>query len=343
MARVSRRCALSIVFLFLPLVFTAGPADAGEITGGCTGTVNNQDATLLTSDDPAVVRAGEQLTVAGNIPAQFAVPPANPFSDTTVKISIIDGVFGIKSGAHETSGPAYSASVDVDDYFDAGVGLYRIDVVNSGTDWRCEYTGYVELDGDPLSKPVGLVALAAIIIGAVGVMVTKGRKPREPGWIDSELDTANQIAREEAWQSTGLALPEAVAFQERGSHAWLPQPPLHANEQLMWSGKVRLHGHPIAAFFWGLLLGLGIGVLGWQDGRWTLKLGTIVVLPLVIAAVAALFAWFGWGYRIRDVAILPGGAAPVRQPDDAAPVREPLATPTSADALDTDEPTRSDG
>jgi hypothetical protein len=335
MARASRRCALAIVVFFLPLVFTVSPADADEITGGCTGTVNNQDATVLTRDDPLVVREGEQLTVAGNIPAQFA--PANPVSSTTVKISIVDGVFGITTDAHETTGPAYSDSVSMDDYFNAGVGLYRVDVVNSGTGWRCEYTAYIQLDGDPLSKPAGLVALAAVIIGVVGVMVTKGRKPKEPGWIDAELNTANQIAREEAWQSSGLALPEAVAFQERGSHAWLPPPPLHANERLMWSGKVRLHGHPIAAFFWGLLLGLGIGVLGWQDARWTLNLGSIVVLPLVVAAVAAAFAWVGWGYRIRDVAVLPADAAPARASDGATPVAEPLATPTSADALEADE------
>jgi hypothetical protein len=336
MARTARRCALASVLLVLPFVFIASPADADEITGGCTGTVNTQDATALTSDNPLVVHEGEQLTVGGNIPAQFA--PANPVSNTTVKISIVDGVFGITTDAHATTGPAYSDTESIDDYFNAGVGLYRVDVVNSGTGWRCEYTAYIQLDGDPLSKPAGLVALAAVIIGAVGVMVTKGRKPREPGWIDAELDTAHQIAREEAWQSTGLALPEAVAFQERGSHAWLPQPPLHANERLMWSGKVRLHGHPIAAFFWGLLVGLGIGVLGWQDARWTLNLGTIVVVPIVIAAVAAAFAWFGWGYRIRDVAVLPADAAPAHQPDDAAPVHEPLATPTSVDVLETEKP-----
>jgi hypothetical protein len=338
MARTARQCALSIIFVFLPLVFAASPADADEITGGCTGTVNGQDATLLTSDDPLVVHEGEQLAVTGNIPAQFA--PANPVSSTTVKISTVDGIFGITSDAHASTGAIYSTdNVNVDDYFNAGVGLYRVDVVNSGPGWRCAYTGYIELDGDPLSKPAGLVALAAVVIGAVGVMVTKGRKPKEPGWIDAKLNTTDQIAREEAWQRTGLALPEAVSFQERGSHAWLPPHPLRANERLMWSGKLRLHGHPVAAFFWGLLVGLGVGVLGWQDARWTLNLGSVVVLPLVIAAVAALFAWFGWGYRIRDVATLPADAAPVREPEDAMPVHDPLATSTPGDALDQDETT----
>ncbi|MEX1008436.1 MAG: hypothetical protein WD271_11390 [Acidimicrobiia bacterium] len=332
MARAAR-CALALVSVLLPLVFTPSPAVADEITGGCTGTANGKDATLLTRDDPLVVHEGEQLTVSGNIPTEFAA--ANPPSTTTVKVSVVDGLFGISTDAHESTGATYSAdTVELDDYFNVGVGLYRVDVVNSGLGWRCEYTGYIKLDGDPLSKPAGLVALAAVVIGAVGVMFTKGRKPKEPGWVDAELNTADQIEREEAWQTTGRELPDAVDFQERGSHAWLPAGTLRANERLMWSGKVRLHGHPVAAFFWGLLLGLGIGLLGWQDGRWTVNLGSIVLFPLVIAAAAALFGWFGWGYRTRDVAVLPA--------DSEESVREPIEAPTSVDALDSEEVPRSE-
>jgi hypothetical protein len=185
MGRAARRCALSVVLLTLPLALSASSARANEITGGCTGTVNGKDATLLTKDDPLVVHEGEQLAVSGNIPAEFAA--ANPPSSTTVKVSVIDGIFDISTDAQESTGAAYTAeSVNVDDYFNVGVGLYRVDVVNTGLTWRCEYTGYIKLDGDPLSKPAGLVALAAVVIGAIGVMFSKGRKPREPGWIDTE-------------------------------------------------------------------------------------------------------------------------------------------------------------
>jgi hypothetical protein len=340
MARAARRWAMTVAFatvcLAVPVAsFTSDPAYAEEITGGCTGTVNNADATLLTSDDPVVVHDGEQLTVAGNIPAQFA--PANPVSNTTVKIWIVDGVFGITSGAHESAGATYTATIDVDDYVNVGVGLYRIDVVNTGPEWRCEYTAYIELDGDALSKPAGLVALAAIIIGAIGVVYTKGRKPKEAGWIDRELGTAEQIEREEAWQNAGHQYPDAVSFEERGTHGWMPATQLRGNERPVWSGKVRLHGHAVAAFFWGLLLGLGIGVLGWQDARWTLNIGSIVILPLVVAAAAAAFAWFGWGYRVRDVAVLPADT-PVSEPVEPAPMLDPLVS----DDVTAERPTPSD-
>lgn len=324
MGRAARRCALSVVLLTLPLALSASSARANEITGGCTGTVNGKDATLLTKDDPLVVHEGEQLAVSGNIPAEFAA--ANPPSSTTVKVSVIDGIFDISTDAQESTGAAYTAeSVNVDDYFNVGVGLYRVDVVNTGLTWRCEYTGYIKLGGDPLSKPAGLVALAAVVIGAIGVMFSKGRKPREPGWIDTELNTAEQIEREEAWQKAGHEYPDAIDFRERGTHALFPATPPRANERVMWTGKVRRHGHPIAAFFWGLLLGLGIGVLGWQDARWTVNLGSIVFVPLLIAAAAALFAWFGWGYRIRDVAVLPEGTPPVSEPVEPPPSHDPLA------------------
>ena len=108
----------------------AGPACADEITGGCTGTVNGKDGALITSDDPLVVREGEQVEITGNIPAEFAAQ--NPTSNTTVKVSVIDGVIDVTSDEQESIGPTYSADdVNVDDYFDAGVGLYRVDIKNT--------------------------------------------------------------------------------------------------------------------------------------------------------------------------------------------------------------------
>ena len=50
----------------------------------------------------------------------------------------------------------------------------------------------------------------------------KGRKPKEPGWIDAGLGTADQIAREEAWQAAGREHPDAIAFEERGTRLLVP-------------------------------------------------------------------------------------------------------------------------
>ncbi len=327
MARAARRGTLAFVFMFLPILMGAGPAFSDEITGGCSGTVNGKDGALLTSDDPLVVREGEQIEITGNIPAEFAAQ--NPTSNTTVKVSVIDGVIDVTSDEQESTGATYSADdVSVDDYFDAGVGLYRVDIKNTGVGWQCEYTAYIQLEGDTLSGPAGLIALGAIIAGAVGAFLMKGRKPKQPGWIDAGLGTADQIAREEAWQAAGQEHPDAISFEERSAHLFAPARSLQPNEREMWKGKVRKHGRGIAGFFWGLLLGVGIGVLGWQDARWTINLGSIVVLPLVVAVLAGLIAWFGWGYRIRDVVVLPEGSEPPPEAetgDDNAATDDALA------------------
>lgn len=309
MALAVRRGTLALVCAFLPFLASARPASADEITGGCSGTVNNKNGALLTKDNPLVVREGEQVEITGNVPAKFAAQ--NPTSNTTVKISVIDGLIDFTSDQQESTGPTYSADdVNVDDYFDAGVGLYRVHITNNGTDWHCEYTAYVQLEGDALSGPSGLIALAAIVAGAVGAFLMKGRKPKEPGWIDAGLGTADQIEREEAWQAAGREHPDAIAFEERAALLLAPPRKLQPNERELWSGKVRRRGRAVAGFFWGLLLGFGIGVLGWQDARWTLNLGSIFLLPLLVAVLAALFAWFGWGYRVRDVVVLPADATP---------------------------------
>jgi hypothetical protein len=93
----------------------------------------------------------------------------------------------------------------------------------------------------------------------------------------------------------------------------------------MWTGKVRRHGRWVAGFFWGLLLGIGIGLLGWQDARWTVNLGSIILLPLGVAAVAGLITWWGWGYRIRDVVVLPAAVEP--------PLPDPSASGADVDPV----------
>jgi hypothetical protein len=324
-----RRGTLALAFIVLPFVVSADPASADAITGGCSGTVNGKDGAILTKDKPLVVREGAQVEITGNVPAAFAAQ--NPTSNTTVKISVIDGLISLTSDKQESTGPTYSANdVNVDDYFNAGVGLYRIDIENTGVGWDCKYTAYIQLEGDTLSGPAGLIGLGAIIAGAVGAFLMKGRKPKDPGWIDAGLGTADQIAREEAWQAAGREHLDAVSFEERATHLLAPPRGLQPNEREIWTGKVRHRGRAVAGFFWGLLLGIGIGIFGWQDARWTLNLGSIILLPLVVAALAGFFAWWGWGYRIRDVVVLPAAAVPpppetASAANDLAVADDPLA------------------
>jgi hypothetical protein len=332
---------LPLALLWIPLAipaaalwWSASPAAADEVKGDCSGTVNGRDAAKITSDDPVVLRDGQTLTVTGAVP--FGEASKNPVSNTTVKVSLVDDVLGITSDEQPSTGATYTSNnVGMEDYFDFGVGLYRIDVTNKGEGgaWTCTYTAYVKLDGGSLSKPLGLVSLGAVLVGVAGLLFAKGRKPREPGWIDGALGTSDQIAREEAWQAAGAAYPEAVRFDERGQHGFLPPAQLAPTERVIWSGKVRVFGRPVAGLFWGLLLGVGVGLLGWQQSRWTVNLGSIVILPVVVAALSLLFAWVGWGYRIRDVVVLPAPPEP-----EPAPETEAEAEAEAGAAADEHEP-----
>src|SRR5439155_13886548 len=119
---------------------------------------------------------------------------------------------------------------------------------------------------------------------------------------------------------------------------WRTPSAIAPNEQVVWSGKLRLSGHAVAGALWGLLLGVGIGLLGWQDGRWTVNRGSVVILPVLTVAVAGLLAWLGWGYRIRDVVVLPRRPEPAPEPVMSAPV-QPAPDETAAIGVPTPTPT----
>src|SRR5262249_53274651 len=163
---------------------------------------------------------------------------ANAVSNTTIKMWVVDGVAGITGDQEPSTGATYSANdINLDDYRRFGVGLYRVEVKNVGPYWKCEFSAYIQFDGGVLSKPAGWVALGAVVLGVMGVLYTKGRKPRYPGWIDGGLGTADQIAREEAWQAAGQRHPDALDFVERGEHGWRPPSTLAPNEEVIWFGK----------------------------------------------------------------------------------------------------------
>jgi hypothetical protein len=348
MARTLGRGAVGVtvagvVALFAGVVL-ASPAAATPVVGGCTGTVNGVDAAQITSDNPVVVPDDAQLLVQGNVPEQLAA--FNPVSNTTLEMQIVDDVVGITGEQEPSTGATYTANdVDLDNYRQFANGLYRLEVENvgpqteTGPAWKCSFTAYLELEGGALSAPAGWVAFAAVVGSVVGVWFAKGRKPKYPGWIDEGLGTADQIEREEAWQAAGVRHPDALEFAERGQHAWRPPSGPARNEEVIWSGKMRLRGKPIAGALWGVLLGLGIGVLGWQDGRWTLNSGSLLILPVLAAVITGLLAWIGWGYRIRDVAVLPAGPEPAPEPPaDAPPLPPSGETPASIHPPTTAEP-----
>jgi hypothetical protein len=88
-----------------------------------------------------------------------------------------------------------------------------------------------------------------------------------------------------------------------------------------------VRAHPIAGFFFGLLLGLGITLLLQQFGRWPLTIFTVIVFPLFVAVLVAIRAWFGRPYKW----VLPPGA-PAAPPGTPMPPAAPPVPPNSAES-----------
>ena len=332
--------ALTMIVGTLLAFAVAGVAAADAPTGGCTGSANGRDAAGITRGDPLVVGKGDTVSAEGTTP-----PGKSGTNSTTVEVVLVDPLGGVTGDAYVGEGDTWSSSsVKVDDWLKYGVGLYKVDVTNTGPGWTCSFVGYVKLDGNPLSTPVGLAAGAMVVVGAVGGAAAVRAKP-DPGRVeelrrsapDDDLDGLDGIVRGglDAMRSCGatalttllllplLAMP--VVGMGGGAGAGLPvwrTPP----GRVVWERRFRSRGHWILGGLSGLVFGLGLAVLLQQYGVWILSVVTVIVVPLVLAAGFGAIAFRGRGYRLVRVARDAGTAAP----GSAAPEVSPEVTPPSS-------------
>ena len=240
-----------------------------------------------------------------------------------MEVEILADVVGISTDEHVSNGPTYTSEpVEVDDYLQYGAGLYQVKVVNRGEGWRCEYTGYLELDEDPLGTPIGVAAAAGVVVGAGGVVLAKGTRRRPSrDWVDELVDDHDQAERDDALRrervtdptvemvheatysppgppcclaALALPLPAMPLFGAAGGVAAAPN---GRPRRVVWSKVVFKRGHPVWGGLAGLALGLGVSVLLWQYAVWLLSLWTVVAVPVAVALLAALYAWYGRRYR----------------------------------------------
>jgi len=332
------------------VLVTASAAMSDPVSGGCTGTINGRDATTLTKSDPLSVKKGQVISVTGNVPADPANQNANSF--TTVKVEILADVGGITTKEHGSTGATYqSDDIAVDDYLQYGAGLYRVKVTNSGPGWICEYTGYVKMDTNPLTTPIGLASAAGVVLGGVGVVAAKGtkRKPRRD-WFDRLLSDDDRAAREDALRRARAADPAASMVEEVkyspfgppcclaalalplaampvfGTGGGVAGPlPVGTPLRVVWQQTTWKRGHAVWGFLAGGLFGLGLGVLLWQYAVWLLTIWAVFVLPLVLAIASGVYAWYGRRYVGRVT------LAPAEPPPPPAAVPDEPGLPATPD------------
>jgi len=276
-------------------------ASAQTLTGGCSSSVNGRDPTSMTSSDPLVVSEGETVSVQGSAPGGSAGE-----SVTTVTVSGIEGVVGFSSESHAASGEAWGGDVNVDDYLKWGTGLYLVEAEATGSGWSCTASGYVKLDGNPLTKPIGLVAAGFTLLGGVGAALS-ARPKRAP--------SAEQIKRGFGQDAAalGAGAPESEAKPDRAREVGLTLGclllataflfavrPIAAVVALpMPSRRIMVHGHAILGAMSGFLAGIGVAVLGQQYAFWPLTPVTAFGIPAWFALLGGVRGYLGRPWKVE--------------------------------------------
>lgn len=305
---------------------SAGYGDA--FRGSCTGSANGRNIAGMTRSNPLLLKEHSSFAAQGT--ADFA--GASDATTVTSEIQIISGLVGVTTSADGGTGNQWaSSSVEVDDYFKFGVGLYQVDIRVSGAGGSCTATAYVELDGNPLTKPAGIAGTVAVV-GGVGSGVRARRRGKNPMRMDdNEAFVSDLLSDSDKREAVAAADPAAdpqdpdvggMGMFEFSRYLLGCAPYLllalpvfgmgagavAGERPVVWSKKVRVRGRPILGFFSGLFAGLGAVVLLWQYAIWTLQVWNVVGIPVLVGVLAGVLAWRGTGYIIKVRAKAPGAA-----------------------------------
>ena len=323
---------VGVSFCGAALILAGEVAHAQSLSGGCTATVNGRAPASLTKDNPLVVHKGEQVSLQGVVPAAVAsLPPEQITSQTNITISFVESLLDTTKRQEPGTGPNWGGSVNVDDYLRYGAGLYKVEGTSSGNPgWTCTGDGYVKLEGSPLSKPVGQVAMAMFAVAGAGAVASTRTKTPDPSITGKSLgqDLSNDVDI-----LTGHAKPVPDKAANRMSNAACfmlalialadvfiqrPRPPepaapgsillLNATGAAPRPDRVWVRGHVVLGFVSGLLGGLAVSVLAQQFAFWTFTVLNLIVFPLLVGVLAAARAW-------RGKAFLVGGPAANAGPD----------------------------
>jgi uncharacterized protein len=280
-------------------------ASAQSITGGCSASVNGRDPASMTSSDPLVVSEGETVSVEGSAPSG-----SGGESVTTVTVSGIEGVVGFSGESHAASGEAWGGQVNVDDYLKWGTGLYLVEADATGSGWSCSASGYVKLDGNPLTKPIGLVAAGFTLVGGVGAALS-ARPKRAPSAEQIKQEFGQDVDRLVA--APGASPPEFEAKPDTAREAWftlgclllailplfLVRPIAAVVALPMPSRRIMVHGHAILGAMAGFLAGIGVAVLGQQYAFWPLTPVTAFGIPAWFALLGGVRGYLGRPWKVE--------------------------------------------
>lgn len=154
--------------------FGASPAGGttDQLTGGCTATIDGQDAGSAQSVASAItVEQGRTVVVRGTAPGPI----------TGYQVFLVFGPARIPaaSGTVANGETSYTTTVNVADYATYGVGLYRAEGETTGT--PCTGWAYIKVTGrSPFTTVAGAAATAMLVGGFAGMILSRPRRPKLP-------------------------------------------------------------------------------------------------------------------------------------------------------------------
>ncbi len=170
---LSRPLAVIAAATTLLLIGTAAQA---AVEGGCSGTVTIGGEIYTENNDsasnPIVIPDEADLTASWT-----GTTGSNVITDYTGELGVVVGpatiVFADWVGANDAEATASQGTYAIDDARDELpvnlVGLYEVSGFHRGTGGSCEGSVMIELEGNPLTNPVGAASTAGALLALAGV------------------------------------------------------------------------------------------------------------------------------------------------------------------------------
>lgn len=147
------------------------PTALASLDGPCDATINGNDVEPLSASDP-----GDAIEVSESDTIEIDVESSESIRSYRIELEYAGTRWTVASGDADDDG--WSREVEIDDYARFGAGLYRVRAVSEGSE-PCTGSVLIDVDGQPLTTPVGLVAAAFALAGvANGVLSLRSGRRR---------------------------------------------------------------------------------------------------------------------------------------------------------------------
>lgn len=166
------RVLMAVAMLGATVVLFPGTA-ASQLTGGCSATIDGQDAESAQNVRSAiVVDEAATVLVRGTAPG--------PISTYKVYLTFAGVRIPAAEGTVSNNESSYTTTINVSDYAKYGVGAYRVEGETTGT--VCTGWAYVKVVGRfPLTTVAGITGSLFAVLGLLGLILSRPSAPGRQG------------------------------------------------------------------------------------------------------------------------------------------------------------------